>query len=142
METHLSYGVRNLSLAGAFMNLLIVACDSAFRDFLRLSIADHRRGEIPNAFEAATLKDALGVVRTHSIDAVLCDKAFPADWGEGMGDRSEWHKNAAILKSECAVREVPCVLLRGDTFANPLMASGMIERYLSEQAMHEKVVDQ
>jgi hypothetical protein len=124
------------------MNLLIVACDSAFRDFLRLSIADHRRGEIPNAFEAATLKDALSVVRTHSIDAVLCDKAFPADWGEGMGDPSEWHKNAAILKSECAVQEVPFVLLSMSTFANLLMASDKIEQLLSGRTTHEKAVDQ
>jgi hypothetical protein len=142
MNTHLSYGARNLSLSGVFMNLLIVAGDSAFRDFLRLTVADQRPDYIPDVFEAATLEDALSVMRNERMAGVLCAEAFPTDWGERMGDLSDWHKNMAILKRECAVREVPCVLLSRDTFANSIMAGGMIERYLSEQAMHEKVVDQ
>jgi hypothetical protein len=59
-----------------------------------------------------------------------------------MGDPSDWHKNIAILKRECAVQEVPFVLLSMSTFANLLMASEMIEQLLSGRTTHEKAVDQ
>jgi CheY-like chemotaxis protein len=59
------------------MRLLIVEDDAAFRNFLRVQIAEEAPKGVPDIFEAATLTDALEIVHEEQIDAVLSDGSFP-----------------------------------------------------------------
>jgi CheY-like chemotaxis protein len=119
------------------MKLLIVEDHSAFRDFLRLWVAEQVRGHVPDVFEAATLSDALRVLREEAIDAVLSDDAFPPHWGAGMGNPSEWGKSSATLRDECLTRAVPFVLLPRHPLGKLLLVRGAIEQVLRFASAHE-----
>jgi hypothetical protein len=120
------------------MKLLIVEDCDAFRTSIRLWIAEQAHDAVPNVLEAATLQDALSVVRNQCVDGVLSDDAFPPDWGDGMGDPLKWHESSTILKGECAARGVPFALLASNAFTKLLTARSAIERALSMGAVHEK----
>ncbi|MGH9453129.1 MAG: hypothetical protein ACRD2O_04075 [Terriglobia bacterium] len=113
------------------MKLLIVEEDGAFRDFLRLRAAEQAGENIPDIFEAATLGDALRILRDEAIDAVICDEAFPPGLGDRMGDPSGWRANSVTLREECLTRKVGFVLLRGDDQRKLLMARGAIDHVLA-----------
>lgn len=94
------------------MKLLVVEDNAAFRDFLRIQIAEESR--VPDIFEAATLADALEILRDEAIDAVLSDGSFPPAWGDGMGPCWDWWKSSGELRKRCLAQSVPFVLLSGD----------------------------
>ncbi|MGH7248974.1 MAG: hypothetical protein ACREH9_12805, partial [Pseudomonadota bacterium] len=71
------------------MQLLIVEEGDAFRGFLRLWTAEQAGKNIPDIFEAATLGDALRILRDEALDAVLCDEGFPPDSGDRIGGPSD-----------------------------------------------------
>ncbi|MDE3178642.1 MAG: hypothetical protein KGM47_03195 [Acidobacteriota bacterium] len=96
------------------MRLLVVEDDAAFRNFLRVQIAEEAPKGVPHIIEAATLTDALEIVHEEQIDAVLSDGSFPPAWGEGMGPCREWWKSSVELRKHCLTHSVPLVLLSGD----------------------------
>lgn len=96
------------------MNLLIVEDDQLLRNYLRLQAAETAWRDGADLFEAATLDDALAIVRCERIDAVLSDGPFPPGWGEGMNDLSRWAECWRTLHRECKRLGVPFVLLSGD----------------------------
>lgn len=95
------------------MNILIVEDDQRFRDDLRLQCCAMSKSEAANVFEAATLSDALRILRDQQIDAVLSDGAFPPDWGTGMGNPAQWVESWRALYEQCKQQGVPFVLLSG-----------------------------
>lgn len=95
------------------MNILIVEDDQCFRDDVRLQCCAMSKSEAANVFEAATLSDALRILRDQQIDAVLSDGAFPPDWGTGMGNPTQWVESWRALYERCKQQEVPFVLLSG-----------------------------
>lgn len=96
------------------MNVLIAEDDQLLRDYLRVQGAEATRPESAGIFEAATLADALAIVRSGRIDAVLSDGVFPPCWGEGMNDLSRWAEGWRMLHREYRRLGVPFVLLSGD----------------------------
>lgn len=84
------------------------------RDYLRVQVAEATRPESAGIFEAATLADALAIVRSGRIDAVLSDGALPPCWGEGMNDLSRWAEGWRMLHRDDRRLGVPFVLLSGN----------------------------
>ncbi|MGH7079114.1 MAG: hypothetical protein ACREFU_13585 [Acetobacteraceae bacterium] len=113
------------------MQLLIVEEGDAFRGFLLLWTAEQAGKNIPDIFEAATLGDALRILRDKEIDAVLCDEDFPPDWGDRIGGPPEWRESSVTLRKECLSRIIPFVLLRGNALAKLLMARSAIDQVLA-----------
>ncbi|MGH7173825.1 MAG: response regulator transcription factor [Gemmataceae bacterium] len=119
------------------MKLLIVEDNKAFRGFLRLGMAEQAGENIPDVFEAATLVDAIRIVREEAVDAVLSDGAFPPDWGDHMGDPARWRDSCATLRKECSTHDVPFVLLRGNPLGRLSMARSAIEQVLALPSTHQ-----